>query len=77
MLIMMPQSRQDDEMKETGRERGATVYCWHSVVRHNVMLPGMHYASTSLLLNLLSCVMGKEDSLYCIIAAHADSEIDM
>lgn len=42
------------------------LYSWHCVVRHNVMLPVIHYASTSLIPNLLCCVIG-DNTLHCTL----------
>lgn len=70
---MMPQRRYEGEARK--KVDIMQLYCWHCVVRHNVMLPGMHYASTSLIPNLLSCVVGEQNTLHCTQLQHKQRQL--
>lgn len=44
------------------------LYCWHCVVRPNVLLPEVHYESTLLIHNVLSCVIEEaKTAIYVVI----------
>lgn len=44
------------------------LYCWHCVVGPDVLLPEVHYASTLLIHNVLSCVIEEtKTAIYVVI----------